>query len=198
MSGLLDVAGWTAERLTAARIPFALVGGLAVSVRAEPRLTRDVDVTVAAPTDAAVNAVVGVLTGAGLLPVEFLQHAQLDRLATARFKTPHKRGFVVDVLLATCGIESEISREATVERVSSQLVLPVARVGHLIAMKLLSAAPDRPRDWSDLALLAQVATDDDWGLTEKAVSQIRNRGFHRGRPLEERLEQLRSGRHVGP
>ncbi len=198
MSGLLDVAGWTAERLTAAHIPFALVGGLAVSVRAEPRLTRDVDLTVAAPTDAAVNAVVGVLTGAGSLPLEFLQHAHLDRLATARFKTPHKRGFVVDVLLATCGIESEISRQATVEPVSSQLRLPVARVGHLIAMKVLSAGPDRPRDWSDLTLLAQVATEDDWALTETAVSQILTRGFHRGRPLEERLAQVRAGRIVGP
>jgi hypothetical protein len=38
--------------LTQAGVPFALVGGLAVSVRTEPRFTRDADLVVALATDA--------------------------------------------------------------------------------------------------------------------------------------------------
>ena len=38
--------------LTQAGVPFALVGGLAVSVRTQPRFTRDADLVVALSTDA--------------------------------------------------------------------------------------------------------------------------------------------------
>jgi hypothetical protein len=46
------------RELTQARIPFALVGGLAVSVRTEPRFTRDADLAVALASDAAAEALI--------------------------------------------------------------------------------------------------------------------------------------------
>jgi hypothetical protein len=46
------------RELTEARIPFALVGGLALSVRTEPRFTRDADLAVALASDAAAEALI--------------------------------------------------------------------------------------------------------------------------------------------
>ena len=41
--------------LTRARAAFALIGGLAVSARTEPRFTRDADLAVAVESDAQAN-----------------------------------------------------------------------------------------------------------------------------------------------
>lgn len=46
-------------------VSWALVGGFAVSVRVEPRFTRDVDVAVAVADDRQAEDVVGRLTGVG-------------------------------------------------------------------------------------------------------------------------------------
>lgn len=48
VSSLSVVLSRTIRDLTLAEARFALVGGLAVSARAEPRLTRDIDLAVAA------------------------------------------------------------------------------------------------------------------------------------------------------
>jgi hypothetical protein len=62
--------------------------------------------------------------------------------------------------------------------------MPVARVGHLIALKLLSQDADRRRqDLIDLDQLKSVADDDDWDLAKRACALIVQRGFHRGRDL---------------
>jgi hypothetical protein len=58
---LLDVVA----RLDELQVGCALVGGLAVSARAEPRFTRDVDLAVVAGADRAAEAVVGRFLTAG-------------------------------------------------------------------------------------------------------------------------------------
>jgi hypothetical protein len=56
----------------------------------------------------------------------------------------------VDLLLSSCGIEPQICQEAERVEVVPGLVVPIARSGHLVAMKLLALAPDRPQDAADL------------------------------------------------
>jgi hypothetical protein len=48
---LTSIEAVLATDLSASRAPFALVGGLAVSVRTEPRFTRDADFALAAAGD---------------------------------------------------------------------------------------------------------------------------------------------------
>ncbi len=62
---LADVARLLRER----RVPFALVGGLAVSIRSEVRFTRDVDLAVTVTSDAAMEALVLDLAAAGYRPI---------------------------------------------------------------------------------------------------------------------------------
>jgi hypothetical protein len=54
-----------ADDLRARRTPFALVGGLAVWARCEPRFTRDVDLAVAVSSDPEAEALVRGLMDAG-------------------------------------------------------------------------------------------------------------------------------------
>jgi hypothetical protein len=76
-----------------------------------------------------------------------------------------------------------------------QISVPVARVGHLIALKLLSRDDRRLQDQLDLQALLAVATEADLEDARKGVALIVERGFHRGRALEADFDALvREGR----
>ncbi len=89
------------------------------------------------------------------------------------------------------GIEPELVEAA--ERVAYRpgTMLPVARVGYLIALKVLSESDERLQDRIDLKVLAAVATQEDGSTAEAAVRLIRARGYHRGRALRKRLRRWR-------
>ena len=94
------------------------------------------------------------------------------------------------LLFASCGIEPEIVAAAVA--VVRDLVLPVACVGHLIAMKLLARDDRRrPLDADDLFSLRRIANDQDWDVAEVAVELITDRGYARGRQLRPALRLLR-------
>jgi hypothetical protein len=84
-------------------------------------------------------------------------------------------GLSIDLLMASSGIEFEVVTSAERLEVVRGLVLPVARVGHLIAMKLLSVAPGRETDSADLRNLAAVAGDEEWSIAKEAVLLIEAR-----------------------
>lgn len=172
--------------------PFALVGGLAVSVWAEPRLTRDCDLAISVEDDAAAESLVLGLVAAGYVAVTLVEQEATGRLATARLQHPTDEGRYVDLLFSSSGIEREIVAGARRRALSRSLSLPVASVGHLIAMKLLSVDVDRrPLDRADLNSLADVATPDDWSTAVDAVALIEARGYHRGRDLSSAVALLR-------
>lgn len=70
---------------------FALVGGLAVSVRSEVRFTRDVDLAVQVKSDADAEALIFDLKGTGYQPVATVEHEQRHRLSTIRLLSPWVR-----------------------------------------------------------------------------------------------------------
>ena len=67
---------------------FALVGGLAVSVRAEVRFTRDVDLAVAVDNDMEAESLVYALKSRGYTTVASVEHEAQSRLATIRLRSP--------------------------------------------------------------------------------------------------------------
>lgn len=192
LEGLRTIAAALEERA----IPWALVGGLAVSIRTEPRFTRDVDIAVALDDDVAAESLVGGLVAAGFTLVLSLEQQALGRLAAVRLLPPGgpEEGVVVDLLLASSGIEPAICREAQLIEVVPGLIVPVAAAGHLVAMKLLAMAPDRPQDAVDLRALLSTLTDADRALARRAVEQIEAIGANRGKALCDELERrLRDG-----
>ncbi len=114
------------------------------------------------------------------------------RLATARLSAPgEKTDVLVDLLFASSGIEPEIVAAATPMRLLEISSLPVATVGHLIAMKVLSESKARLQDRIDLEKLLTLATTHDLNLAERSLQLILSRGFARKKNLIELLGKLR-------
>ncbi len=132
--------------------PFALVGGLAVSIRTEPRFTRDADIAVSVASDVEAERLVHALVQRRYQTSMLVEREATGRLATIRL-TPPEGVVVCDLLFASSGIEPEIVMHATIEDAGLRTPLPVASIGHLIAMKILSREDARPQDQIDLVAL---------------------------------------------
>ena len=175
------------------RLRWALVGGLAVSARTEPRFTRDVDLVIAVRSDTDAEQAVHALGRRGYRILALVEQETAGRLATARLIPPGEdaAGIVLDILFASSGIEVEIASMADTMEIRPGLRVPVATVGHLLALKLLSRDHrTRPQDQLDLVGLLRVAGPDDLEGAHRAVSLIHSRGFQRDRDLPRDLERL--------
>ncbi|MBW3606524.1 MAG: nucleotidyl transferase AbiEii/AbiGii toxin family protein [Actinobacteria bacterium] len=164
---------------------FALVGGLAVSARTEPRFTRDIDLAVAASTDAAAEDLTRQLVRHGWKIDAITEQEAVDRLATVRLEPPSALGTaaVVDLLFASSGIESELVRDAESLEVLPGVVVPVATVAGLLVLKALATSPARPQDEVDLTALVAAASADDREQARRLAALVIERGFHRERDL---------------
>lgn len=192
MSALPRVLARLAADLRAQNAPFAMVGGLAVSVRAEPRFTRDIDLAVAVANDSEAEALVRSLASHGYRLLAQAEHDR-GRLATVRIAPPAAceapEGLIVDLLFASSGIEADIVRRADVLEVFPAVALPVARLGDLLALKVLAAEPRRPQDRTDASVLLGRATASDVEDARAALRLITDRGFARGKDLERDFDQ---------
>lgn len=181
------------DALSALHRRFALVGGLAVSTRVEPRLTRDADIAVAVADDDDAEALTHALLGEGYSVLAMVEQETTGRLATVRLRPPGGGPTVADLLYASSGIEPEIVDGAERMIVVAGIEAPVASVGHLIAMKLLARDDRRrPADADDLRSLRAIASDEDWSVAAEAVALIEARGYARGRDLSAALATLRA------
>jgi hypothetical protein len=183
-----DALGHAAGELRRLGKRFALVGGLAVSVRGEVRTTRDVDLAVAVGDDSELETLVADLAQVGYRPVATVEQEARGRLAVVRLKSPV--GFRVDLLAASCGIEPEIVAAATPVQFERVGAVPVAIAEDLLAMKLLAARAGRARDWDDAVGLLQVNPRLDLGLVRQRLALIASRGFARNEDLPAKLDAL--------
>ena len=178
--------------LTQSGFPFALVGGLAVSVRTEPRFTRDADLVVALATDAEAEALIHNLRAHDYGIEAVVEQEAVGRLATVRLiPSREPQAPVVDLLFASSGIEAEVVADAEPIDLLPQLRMGVARTGHLIALKVLSRDDvRRPQDIADLRALLAVASPAELERARKSLSLIAARGYHRGRDLALEIDRL--------
>ena len=178
--------------LTRSDVDFALVGGLAVSVRTEPRFTRDADFAVAVSGDAEAEALIQRLRAIGYEVTALVEQDAVGRLATVRLALAgDAEGPVMDLLFASSGIEREIVAAADPLDLLPGLRVKVARAEHLIALKVLSRDDERrPQDLVDLRALIRTATHAEIARAREALDLILARGYHRGRELLPLLESL--------
>lgn len=162
-----------------------------MSVRTEPRLTRDADLAVLVTGDPDAEHLVRDLQGRGWRVVTAIEQDAAGRLATVRLVPAGEdaRGAVVDLLFASSGIEPEVVAGAESIEAVPGFTVPVARLGHLIALKVL-ARDDRTRPHDRVDLAALLARADAASLTEarESLVLVTRRGFHRGRELLAALE----------
>jgi hypothetical protein len=171
---------------------WALVGGLAVSARTAPRFTRDVDLAVAVPDDRHAEELVHRLVQRGYAVLALMEQEAARRLATVRLAPPGEtvEGVVVDLLFASSGIEREIAGAAEPLAILEGVVVPVAGLGHLLALKVLAEDPRRPQDRTDIRSLVEAAEPGDLEIARQSLALIQARGFHRDKRLLEEFERL--------
>lgn len=168
---------------------FAIVGGFAVSARAEPRTTKDVDFAVSVTGDHEAEQLAFELQNRGYQIEATVEQKATSRLATMRTLSP--TGAVVDLLFASSGIEPEIVTAASPVELLEGLTVPVASLPHLIAIKVLARDDQRrPQDRIDLRALLQHATQTEVAEAKEALGLIVQRGTHRGRPLIREFEAV--------
>lgn len=170
-----------------------LGGRTRVSVYAEPRLTRDVDLVVAVDDDKDAESIIYKLQLLGYRVSMLLEQQATQRLATVRLQPPQQGslGVVVDLLFTSSGIENEIAADAESIELIPQLYLPVATIGHLLALKILARDDRRrPQDWDDLRALLQEANDTEIRRARNALDLIQARGFQRNKNLHQDFEAL--------
>jgi len=172
---------------------WAMVGALAVSARTEPRFTRDLDLAVLVSGDPDAEGLTHELQRRGYELAAIVEQEATARLATARLvpREEGEAGIVIDLLFASSGIEPEIVSSAERLTLFRDLQVPVATLGHLIALKVLARDDTaRPQDRVDLVALVRAAEPADLARARDAASLIRQRGFHRGRDVSAELQQI--------
>lgn len=192
MTSLESALHRIATDLSRSDADFVLIGGLAVSVRTEPRFTRDADFAVACANDGEAEALIRRLRAYGYEAAAIVEQEARGRLATVRLMVADDaQGPVIDLLFASSGIEREVVAAGEPIELLPGLTVKVARVEHLIALKVLSRDDDRrPQDLVDLRALLRVATREQVSRAREALALIETRGYHRGRELAAQLDAL--------
>lgn len=144
-------------------------------------------------SDAEAERIVFEVARDGFQVVTLIEQTGTGRLATARLALTggDPDDAVVDLLFASCGIEPEVVSAATSAEVFSGLIVPVATIGHLIALKVLSRNDDtRPQDIIDLRALIVEASEADLAMARDGLTLITERGYDRGKSLQTDLDAL--------
>ena len=172
---------------------FALVGGLAVSVRAEVRFTRDVDLAVAVTSDTEAESLVYALKSRGYTAVASVESEAQSRLATIRLRSP--QGVKVDLLFASSGIEAETINRATPVALPSVGAVPIARAEELLSLKVLSMTDERLQDRIDARNLLRVNVELDLDCVRENLRLIAERGYARKQDLSAKLRTVLDTSH---
>ena len=196
MVGLQKVLTRLASDLKALERRWALVGGLAVSARAEPRTTRDLDVAIAVDDDRDAERLVAALRDRGYSIQALLEQEVTGRLATVRLLAPGEEpgGVIVDLLFASSGVEPEIVEAAELLDILPTLVVPVVTLGHLLALKTLAA---RAKDLADIECLLEQASASDVGEARSLLKVIQARGCARNKDLLAEFSEVAARHGVG-
>jgi hypothetical protein len=152
-----------------------------------------VDIAVAVSNDAEAEAVIRNLLSQRYKAIATVEQDAAERLSTVRFAPPggDLEGVIVDLLFASSGIEPEIVAKAQVIEILDGIYLPVARIGHLLSLKILSRDDTcRPQDAADIQKLLAASNTEDLECAKKALSLIEKRGFHRNKNLLSEFESL--------
>ena len=147
-------------------VAFCVVGGLARSVLAEPRTTKDVDLAIAAGSEAEADRIVFGMVRRGFVVRELFQRK--NQLATIRL-THGADSTRVDLLFATSGIEALVVAAAREMDVGKGVRAPVVLRPHLIAMKL---AARRKQDLADIEALLERSSKAEIAQVSPLIAEL--------------------------
>lgn len=178
-SALADAADFLQSRA----IPFAVIGGIASSVRGEPRVTSDVDLVIGVDVARALE----LLHSLGDSPFEPL-FSGAEEVVERSFILPVKHrasGVRVDMAIGLSGFEKDAIARAEIVNIGSKIAAPVASIEDLLVMKILAG---RSRDMDDARSLVSLRFNQiDWAYVEQTAQEL---GDTIGMDLAATLRQL--------
>jgi predicted nucleotidyltransferase len=171
--------------LQAEKVRYALIGGLAVSLRGRPRVTVDVDMVIAADVPRAL-ALAAALDGTSFRPL----FDDVSEVVQKAFILPLRHratGVKVDMAVGLSGFEQQAIARAEYLDIAGTHV-SVATAEDLVIMKLLAG---RPRDEEDLrGLVIAQGGQMDWDYCHDLAAKL---GEAVGQDLVGRLGTFRHG-----
>jgi hypothetical protein len=179
-NALVDVT----ELLKARQFPYAVIGGLAVSLRGEPRVTADVDLVLGITIDAAIDLIPS-LKGTSLEPL----FSGVEEVVQRAFILPLRHrpsGVNVDLAIGLSGFERQALARAEAMNIAGHDVM-VATAEDLLIMKLIAG---RPRDQQDIeGIIAAQGRRLDWDYCHQTAQAL---GTAIDQDLVSQVEKLRS------
>jgi hypothetical protein len=164
-------------------VRYALIGGLAASLRGQPRVTVDVDLVIAADVGRTL-ALIPSLAGSAFEPLFEGAEEVVERsfMLPLRHRTT---GVKVDVAVGLSGFEQQVIRRAEPMSLAGKTVV-VATAEDLLIMKTLAG---RPHDDQDArGLISARGPSLDWEYCEKTARDL---GEALGQDLLLDLQKLR-------
>ena len=170
------------------RMPFALIGGQATSLRGEQRVTADIDIVLAADVAQALD-LVNRLDDSRFKPL-FADVADVVERAFILPLRHRTTNIKVDLAIGLSGFERQaVARAELIDLAGCHI--PVASSEDLIIMKLLAG---RPRDEQDICGLVVAQGERlDWDYCERIATEL---GAALGIDLAGRIRTLR-GETIG-
>jgi predicted nucleotidyltransferase len=140
---LQETAAWEAHTfLLHVGIPYAIIGGLAVQWWGEPRLTKDVDLTVIAPLDEPERFIEQVTTSFMPRIDDAVTFARRNRVILVRASN----GCPLDISLGLPGYEDEVMQRAVEVELEPGKAVRVCSAEDLIIHKAIAGRPQDVRD----------------------------------------------------
>ena len=165
-------------------VAYALVGGLAASLRGQARVTADVDMVIAADVDRALRLAVEV--DASSFALLFPDVADVVQKAFILPLRHRQTGVKLDLAIGLSGFEQQTIQRAEIIDVGGCPVA-VASAEDLIVMKILASRPQDDQDVRGIVLAQSDRMDWDYCL-----NMARELGEAVGQDLESRVRTLRN------
>lgn len=151
--------------LSASRVPYALIGGVAVALQAVPRFTKDIDVVIWTDDDRWAELIASAeafsITPRRMDVLEFAQRTRVLLLA-------HSTGVPLDISCGALPFEQELVERS--QRVDvGPVVVQVATPEHLLVMKAIA---NRARDRADIESLLRACPDVDTDGARRVVKDF--------------------------
>ena len=149
------------------RAPYAVIGGIAVAIRGEPRFTADIDALVGIDIAAAVHLVRS-LSKSAFLPL-FPDIEEVVKTSCILPMRHRKTSIKVDLAIGLTGFELRAIERAEDVRFG-RLSLRVVTAEDLLLMKVLAG---RPRDLDDTErIVAKQGKKLDWSYVFETAKQL--------------------------
>ena len=166
MTDIFDVANSAHAELERLKLPHVFIGGVALQAWGEPRLTRDVDISVWAPFGEEEPIVSQLLEAfrsriAGALPFAIQNRVLLCET---------EDGIGIDIGLAAFPFEKLALERAHLIELVKGCPLPCVSAEDLVVMKVFAG---RPRDWEDVkSIIERQGSRLQWDVIDDSLPEL--------------------------